>query len=103
MGIANAVATCHLEIGAIAIVDEYTGEAGKQAKVPDGIAAAMATDALPGEDLGTRDMEPMELACDAQSGFIGVGDGGLNDQTANLYQVRLAQASDLDEVGLFHP
>ena len=73
MGVAQAVHTFQIEIGAQAIVDESTGEAGKQGKVLDRLAAALAMHAVPREALGAEDVESMERACDAQTGLIGVG------------------------------
>ena len=57
-------------------MDEASGELGEEREALDGIPAAAAADAVPGEELGSRDMEPVELTSHTQACFIGVSNGG---------------------------
>ena len=84
VGIAEAVNAVQLEVGAPAIVDEPAGEAGQKGEVLDGVAAALAVDAVPREGLGADDMEPVERAGHTQAGFVGVGDGSLGDEVRRI-------------------
>ena len=61
-------------------MDESAGEAGQKGKVIDGVTAALAVNAVPGEGFGADDMKPVEFARHAQAGFVGVGNGSLGDE-----------------------
>ncbi len=45
--------------------------------------AAFLADAVAGQELGSRDMEPMEISGDAQAGLIGVSDGGPGEEVGH--------------------
>lgn len=76
VGVAEAVKAVQLKTGAEAVVDEAAREPGENREMPDGIHAAPAAEAIPREEPGAGDMEPMKFSGHTEAGFIGVDDGG---------------------------
>jgi len=77
MGIAQTVLTVEVEIGGPAVMDEAAPEAGEDVEVLQGCCAAVAVDAVPGQQRGGEVVEPVERARHAQAGLVGMEHWGL--------------------------
>jgi len=77
--VAQGVEGVVFEVGFPEVVDEPGEALGQDAERVHGLGSAIAVHAKEGQKRSGGDMKPMQLACDAQSAFIGVDRRSLGD------------------------
>lgn len=84
MGVAQTVLAVEVEIGGPAVMDEAAPKFREDAEMLQGSPAAVAVDAVPGQQRGGQVMEPVERAGHAQAGFVRMQDLGLAEVAHQL-------------------